>query len=45
MENNTAVVWYVDDLKSSHMDPEVNNNFMKWLTEKHGKDDVGKVKY
>ena len=27
------------------MDPEVNNNFIKWLTEKYGKEDIGKVNY
>ena len=40
-----TVVWHVDNLKSSHVDPEVNNDFIKWVTEKYGKDDVGKVDY
>ena len=26
-----TVCWHVDDLKSSHVDPEVNNKFIQWL--------------
>jgi len=34
-----TVVFHVDDLKSSHKDPKVNDDFAKWLEqtyEKHG---------
>ena len=27
-----TVVWHVDDLKSSHVDPKVNDKFIDWLT-------------
>ena len=26
-----AVIWNFDDLKSSHVDPKVNNKFHAWL--------------
>ena len=26
-----TVCWYVDDLKSSHIDPKVNNEFLQWI--------------
>ncbi|KAG7373398.1 reverse transcriptase RNA-dependent DNA polymerase [Nitzschia inconspicua] len=39
-----TVVWHVDDLKSSHVDPKVNDEFLKWLEEKYASDNVGKVK-
>jgi hypothetical protein len=38
-----TVVFHVDDLKSSHMDPKVNDDFAKWLEqtyEKHGKVEI-----
>jgi hypothetical protein len=31
-----TVIWHVDDLKASHVDPEVNSDFGRWLTEKYG---------
>ena len=34
-----TVVWYVDNIKSSHVGPEVNRKFLKWLD-----DGIGKVK-
>ena len=39
-----TVVWHVDDLKSSHVDPTVNDEFHKWLEEKYGNDENGHVK-
>lgn len=32
-----TVTWHVDDLKSSHVDPEVNNEFIKSMKKKFGK--------
>ena len=37
-----AITWHVDDVKSSHIDPAVNDSFAKWCDRKHGS--VGKVK-
>jgi hypothetical protein len=34
----------VDDLKSSHVDPKVNDEFLKWLNEKYGDPKVAPVK-
>ncbi len=31
-----TITWHVDDLKSSHVDPKVNDDFLKWLQEKYG---------
>ncbi|KAG7374511.1 reverse transcriptase RNA-dependent DNA polymerase [Nitzschia inconspicua] len=38
-----TVVWHVDDLKSSHVDPKVNDEFLKWLENKYASDNVGKI--
>jgi hypothetical protein len=38
-----TVVWHVDDLKSSHLDPKVNDRFLEWLEEKYGDEKIGKV--
>jgi hypothetical protein len=32
-----TVKFHVDDLKSSHIDSKVNNNFLSWLNHKYGK--------
>ena len=37
------VTWHVDDLKASHVQEEVIDNFIKWLEAKYG-DDEYKVK-
>ena len=37
-----TIRFHVDDLMSSHMDPQVNTNFEKWLNQKYG--EFGKVK-
>ena len=37
-----TVCFHVDDIKSSHVDPEVNTMFLEWLNEKYG--EFGKVK-
>jgi hypothetical protein len=31
------VRFHVDDLKSSHADPKVNDNFLSWLNSRYGK--------
>ena len=35
-----TVAWNVDDLKSSHVDTKVNDDFHKWLEKKFGSDDI-----
>ena len=37
-----TITWHVDDLKSSHVDPKVNDEFLKWLNKVYGS--VGEVK-
>jgi len=37
-----TVAFHVNDLKSSHKDPKVNDDFEKWLEQTYGKQ--GKVK-
>jgi hypothetical protein len=39
-----TVTWHVDDLKSSHEDPKVNDNFAEWCEATYGSDDLGHVK-
>jgi hypothetical protein len=36
------ILWHVDDVKSSHIDPKVNDSFIKWLKKECGQ--LGKVK-
>ena len=35
--------WHIDDLKSIHVDPKVNDDFQKWLEKNYGSDDIGHV--
>ena len=46
MVNNKhhTIVWHVDDVKSSHINSRVNDEFLKWLHVKYGSDNIGKVK-
>ena len=37
-----TIVWHVDDIKSSHVDPKVNDQFHEWLQKTYG--DVAEVK-
>ena len=37
-----TLMWHVDDTKSSHIDPKVNDLFTDWLDKEHGQ--LGKVK-
>jgi hypothetical protein len=39
-----TVTWHVDDLKSSHVDPKVNDKFLEWLKSKYASDETGEVK-
>lgn len=39
-----TVTWHVDDLKSSHVNPEVNRKFLIWLNEKYANDGIAEVK-
>ena len=39
-----TVTWHVDDLKSSHIDPKVNDRFLEWLEKKYGDKNLGSVK-
>jgi hypothetical protein len=36
--------WHVDDVKSSHVDPAVNDKFLEWLQMMYASDDIGEVK-
>ena len=38
-----TITWHVDDVKSSHVDPQVNEDFYKWCEQKYGEDGIGKV--
>jgi hypothetical protein len=39
-----TVKWHVDDLKSSHIYPKVNDRFLEWLEKKYGDKNSGSVK-
>jgi hypothetical protein len=39
-----TVTRHIDDLKSSHVDPKVNDEFLKWLQLKYASDKIGEVK-
>ena len=43
-ETQHTVCWHVDDLKSSHIDSQVNDKFLKWLEDTYASDKIGKVK-
>ena len=38
-----TVIWHVDDLKSTHVNSEVNGDFLRWLKGKYASDGIGKV--
>jgi hypothetical protein len=38
-----TVTWHVDDLKSSHIDPTVNDTFYEWLEATYGSEELGHV--
>jgi len=37
-----TILWHVDDVKSSHIDPKVNDSFIDWLKKEYGQ--LGEVK-
>ena len=39
-----TITWHVDDIKSSHVEPEVNDKFLLWLNKTYGEDGIGNVK-
>ena len=39
-----TIAWHVDDLKISHVDSKVNDDFVKWVDELYGDDEIGRVK-
>jgi Reverse transcriptase (RNA-dependent DNA polymerase) len=39
-----TVTWHVDDLKSSHVDAKVNDEFLLWLEKMYGDKDIAPVK-
>jgi hypothetical protein len=39
-----TVTWHVDDLKSSHVDPKINDEFGIWCNSTYGSKDLGNVK-
>ena len=34
--NQMTLTWHVDDIKSSHVNPKVNDEFLKWLQKEYG---------
>jgi len=38
-----AITWHVDDVKSSHVDPNVNNEFHTWCEQQYGSEETGHV--
>ena len=38
-----TIAWHVDDTKSSHVDPKVNDWFIAWVDRKYGDDEIGRV--
>ena len=39
-----TIVWHVDDLKTSHVNKRVNDEFLEWLKIKHENSEIGNVK-
>lgn len=39
-----TITWHVDDVKSSHVDPKVNDDFHMWCEQMYGSDETGHVK-
>ena len=42
--HHQTVTWHADDVKASHVSPEVNKAFFNWCEEKYGSDLNGHVK-
>jgi hypothetical protein len=41
--NQHTIVWHVEDVKSSHVDPTVNDEFYNWTESQYGSDEIGHV--
>jgi hypothetical protein len=39
-----TVSWHVNDLKSSHVNSKVNDQFLQWLEKMYASNDIGHVK-
>ena len=39
-----TTTWHVDDVKSSHVDKEINDEFLHWLKAMYASDGIGEVK-
>jgi hypothetical protein len=39
-----TITWHVDDVKSSHLDPKINDEFQAWLGGMYGDPNIGQVK-
>ena len=39
-----TVTWHVDNLKASHKNPRINNEFLEWLKKTYASDNIGKIK-
>ena len=39
-----TITWHVDNLKSSHVDPKVNDKFLSWLKTKYASNKIGEIK-
>jgi len=39
-----TITWHVDDLKSSHVNPTINDEFLHWLNAMYASDEIGEVK-
>ena len=39
-----TVCWHVDDLKASHEDSGVTDEFVQWIKDKHEDEDIAKVR-
>ena len=37
-----TIMWHVDDIMSGHVNPAVNDDFVRWLNQEYGK--LGEVK-
>ena len=42
-DNQHTIVWHIDDVKSSHVDPKVNDTFYEWAEKIYGSDRTGHV--
>ena len=39
-----TITWHVDDLKSSHINKKVNDEFFEWLKKTYASDNIGQIK-